>query len=135
MKKLLLISILLFSACRHGPTIAVARMAYFPSRGDQCQIKFIQTTPIEQSGQGPYHLVGSISLGEYGNNDPLSERYISIIRPKACAMGGDLITIAASAVTHGQTYLGTNRPSTSIVYVVLRYKKTIEQPDTKRKDI
>jgi len=102
-----------------GPRVSETRMAYLPPRPDDCSIAFITATVEEMSPLGPYQVVGHVVLQDAGIQNPFSAEYAGIVRPRACAMGGELVTIGMSGTTRGFA------SGTSTIYVVLRRKHPV----------
>jgi hypothetical protein len=101
-----------------GPNISETRMAYFPPKAEGCNLEVINKALASGENfalpDSPYEIVGMIGLGENGTQDPFSDRYMAIVRPRACKMGGDAISLMASQTTN--QYI-TN--ATGTAYVVL----------------
>lgn len=94
-----------------------------PARDANCSLEFIKANMTElSSGTGQWELLGQIVLQEEGVQDPFAERYRAIVRPRACAMGGEAVAIVMSATSEGLTTSGS---ATS--YGVLR-KRTDQSP-------
>ncbi|MCB9555046.1 MAG: hypothetical protein H6707_03005 [Deltaproteobacteria bacterium] len=105
---------LALAAC--GPSISQVTMAYLPPRAADCEIAFAPSIPIEQQRPGgPYIVLGHITIAETGITNPFSPRYAQIVRPRACAMGGELVTIGAHATS--QQMIGSG---SGTVYTVLK---------------
>ena len=59
-----------------------------------------------------------IGFGENGTKDPFSERYMTMVRPRACKMGSDAISLMASQTSNASI---TN--ATGTAYVVLHKRE------------
>lgn len=106
----------LLGAC--GPNISETKMAYFPPRAETCNVEVVNGALASGANfalpDSPYEIVGMIGLGENGTQDPFSDRYMAIVRPRACKMGGDAISLMASQTSNASI---TN--ATGTAYVVL----------------
>ena len=117
----------LLTAC--GPSVMVGRMAYFPPRGEDCQVQILNgalmTPATFAAADSPYEIVGTVALGETGHQDPFSERYLAIVRPNACRMGGDAISLMSSQTFSSPQLI---RDGTSTAYVILHKRGSAPQP-------
>jgi hypothetical protein len=103
-----------------GPNVTEARTVNAPARDENCSLEFIKANMTElSSGTGEWELLGQIVLQEEGIQDPFAERYRAIVRPRACAMGGEAVAIVMTATSEGLTTSGS---ATS--YGVLRKRST-----------
>lgn len=107
-----------------GPSILVGRMAYFPPRPDDCNVEVLngatQDPSLFATPNSEYEIAGTIGLGEMGIQDPFSEKYMSLVKPRACRMGGDAVSLMAS---HTITSPEMIRSGTSTAYVVLHRRR------------
>jgi hypothetical protein len=93
-------------------------MASVAPRPPNCELEFLQLTIGQISPAAPeyeYEVVGHIALGENGVQDPLQEKYRQLVRPRACAMGGEAVAILQQAT--GSSVLGSG---TAVDYAVVR---------------
>lgn len=91
-----------------GPSISEMRTVNAPARDPNCSLEFIKANMTElSSGTGQWELLGQIVLQEEGVQDPFAERYRAIVRPRACAMGGEAVAIVMSATSEGLTTSGS----------------------------
>jgi hypothetical protein len=103
-----------------GPNVTEMRTVSAPARAEDCSLEFIKANMNElSSGTGEWEMLGQIVLQEEGVQDPFAERYRAIVRPRACAMGGEAVAIVMSATSEGLTTSGS---ATS--YGVLRKRTT-----------
>lgn len=94
------LSMLVAGGC--GPSVSEVRMASYPPREPNCDLEFVKINMAELStNQGPWELVGQIVINETGTQDPFAEEYRAIVRPRACAMGGEAVGILMSATSEG----------------------------------
>jgi hypothetical protein len=117
-----------------GPSLVESIRISAPPRPADCQLEFLQLKVEEfmipdmramaapaLSGLMPkpstYELVGTISLGDAGVQNPFEQRYKDLVRPRACNMGGEGVTIMAQSTAQGS--LGAFG-STAITYAIVR---------------
>jgi len=101
-----------------GPDIKERRLGFYPSREPRCSLEFVQADMRMMGPSGPWEVVGYISISEKHISDPFSEKYRAIVRPRACRMGGEAVTIMQAASResgHGST--------TGTTWGVLRYRR------------
>ena len=111
------LSVCLLAGC--GPSVSEVRMANYPPREDNCVLEFVKADMGQlSSNEGPWELIGQIVLQEEGTQDPFAEEYRAIVRPRACAMGGEAVTIVMNATSEGLVSSGT-----AISYGVLRKRR------------
>ncbi|WP_433927610.1 hypothetical protein AB3662_31455 [Sorangium cellulosum] len=108
--------------------MSVMRMVPVPPRPDSCELEFLQL-PMEQlSPTGAYEMIGNVALSETGVQDPFQERYREIVRPHACQMGGEGVTILMQATNSTATGSGS-----SVVYTVVRKRQAPGAPAAPQK--
>jgi len=117
--------VLLASGC--GPTINETRMQAYPSRGKTCELEFVKLDMNALSSpQGTWQVIGYVSIGDGGTQDPFSEDLRAIVRPRACSMGGEGVTVMMNSVN--QVTLVT---ASAVTYGVLRHR-TVEDNTPKK---
>ncbi|WP_394826072.1 hypothetical protein [Pendulispora albinea] len=109
-----------------GPAVGEARIgAPRPPKPENCTLQFasISDTDTQQGGKfgagGEYEGIGVVMIGADEGTDAMSEKIREIVRPKACAMGGEMLSLAVSGV-------GANRrghPQQNIVFQVWARRK------------
>jgi len=112
---------LLLAAC--GPSVSEVRTAYYPPHEKACALEFVQADMGQLGPGAPWELVGHVIIGEAGTGDPFSEKYRNIVRPRACAMGGDAVAILLATKTQVMLARGS-----STDYVVLRHPTAAGEP-------
>ena len=85
----------LLSAC--GPSIVEHRTAYLPPREGNCRLDHVTTTMADFAPDGRYEVIGNIMLAERGPHGPFDPDYLAEVDPRACAMGGDAVTVMQAA--------------------------------------
>jgi hypothetical protein len=79
-----------------------------PAREPNCSLDFIKADMNAlSSGAGEWEMLGQIVLQEEGVQDPFAERYRAIVRPRACAMGGEAVAILMNTTAQGLTMDGS----------------------------
>jgi hypothetical protein len=120
MAGLLCLSSLAAAGC--GPAIAEQRIGYSPPRPETCAVTVVNGAMKDPmmwaAASGPYELLGTISLNESGTVDPFSDESLNIVRPRACRMGGDAISLMVST----QSTVGL-ASGTGTSYAVLRKRQ------------
>jgi hypothetical protein len=103
-----------------GPAVGETRTVIRPAKSEDCKLELVSVTSAQmQSGAGfgsggTYEMIGVISIGAEEGTDPMSEEIRRLVRPRACSMGGDVVTLLASGT-------GANRrgfAQQNIVYTV-----------------
>ncbi|MEM9691454.1 MAG: hypothetical protein AAGA56_02825 [Myxococcota bacterium] len=112
-----LVSIAFVSICcaACGPNIMEQRMGNYPPRPDDCNLEVLSQMPPVGVGS-EWQVAGTVVLTENGTSDPMSEENRSIVRPRACAMGGEALTINAMVAQQG----AFSSHATGTTYFVLR---------------
>jgi hypothetical protein len=109
-----ILSVTLLFGC--GPSVGEVRVANYPPREPNCGLEFVTVDMKELSdNKGPWELIGHVVLSQEGKQDPFAEEYKAIVRPRACAMGGEAVAIVMNATAEGAMSSGT-----TISYGVLR---------------
>jgi hypothetical protein len=106
-----------------GSSIGESRLAYYPAREAGCQLQFVQQDMNQMGPTGPWEVVGYVTISETGVADPFSQEYREIVRPRACGMGGEAVTIIQS--TTNQTAMASG---SATIYCVLRRRQAGVQP-------
>lgn len=89
---------LLLAGCA-PETVNVAQMIVAPPRPDDCRLELTGGAPTEMSN---WDLLGMVTLtrGNTSGLDPSSEDVRSLIRPKACRLGGTSVALMTNAQAH-----------------------------------
>ena len=98
-----------------GPTINESRLAFVPSRGDTCELDFVQATGADMSPGGKWRVIGYITIGGLGKTDPFAPENRNIVRPRACRMGATSVAIAVTSTTETMINSGS-----TVAYAALR---------------
>jgi hypothetical protein len=67
---------------------------------------------------GPWEILGYINISEKHVENPFSEKYRALVRPRACNMGGEAIAIMQAASRESPSASGSGT-----TWAVLRYRR------------
>lgn len=115
---------LLFATAACGsssPHVSTMRTGgLFPARAADCQL-VLQPGAVDGQMMLTHDVVGMLSIdGADANEPPNSPRLLALLKPQACALGGEVVTVGMSA---NYTYPGTLHGDDSRhMYMVLRKK-------------
>jgi hypothetical protein len=99
-----------------GPKVTEVRTASYPPREENCSLEFVKVDMADVSSKdGTWEMIGQIVLQGLGEQDPFAEEARAIVRPRACAMGGDAVGLVLHATNQGALSSGT-----AISYGVLK---------------
>lgn len=91
-----------------GPKVSELRTASYPPREENCALEFVKVDMADVSSKdGTWEMIGQIVLQGLGEQDPFAEEARAIVRPRACAMGGDAVGIVLHATSQGVISSGT----------------------------
>lgn len=91
------------------------------AKAPTCPLKFVPVGSREMMPGAPfgpggqYEMVGVVAVGADAGSDPMSEPIRKLVRPRACALGGEVISLASSATTQNRNQL---RAQQSIMFTV-----------------
>jgi hypothetical protein len=95
-----------------GPYVSESRMNAAPARPDDCELEFLHLQMMDMSPMGgTYEILGHVTVSNFSGTDPMSPENRALIRPRACAMGGEGVTIMLQA---------TNRAGSTTNFTVVR---------------
>ena len=107
-----------------GPNVMEMRTVVAPGRASNCELEFRNFTMDELApGSGSHEVIGHVVLSEPGIQDPFQQKYRDIVRPRACAMGGEGVTILGS--TTNNTVMGSGSATD---YAVVRKRADPSAP-------
>jgi hypothetical protein len=115
MQKTLLVLSLLALGVGCGPSISEVRMIAAPPREPTCELEFLNLTIEQLSPAGTHEILGDVVLAQSGIQDPYQPKYRDIVRPRACAMGGEAVTILNAATSSSAMGSGS-----TTVYAIVR---------------
>jgi len=94
-----------------------------PPREAGCALEFVKLDMMDLSSEtGTWQVIGYVALADNGAQDPFSEKNRAIVRPRACQMGGEGVTLMASATN--ETIVSTG---SRITYGVLRHRSSVAE--------
>jgi hypothetical protein len=118
--------IVLLAACG-APAVGETRMGLrHTGRPANCSLQLVSIqagdmAPGARFGSGgELEMVGMVTIGADAGTDPFSEPMKQIVRPRACAMGGEVVSLLAS----GSDSNAYGRPQQSIAYTVWARRAT-----------
>jgi hypothetical protein len=76
-----------------GPDVTETRMGFYPPRDRRCPLEFVSADLRTMGPASPWELIGYVTVSEKNPENPFSPKYREIVRPRACDMGGEAITI------------------------------------------
>ncbi len=95
--------LLLLAACGGGPpAVGSTRMVMLPAKPANCPLELVAVqagdmAPGARFGAGgQYQMIGAVSLGLAQGTDIMSESVRGLVRPRACAMGGEVVSLLAT---------------------------------------
>jgi hypothetical protein len=113
----ILAALLALSGCVEA--VSVSRNMPAPSRPADCELELVQADMMELSPMGTrWDYLGTVSIGANHNLDPTSEAARTMIRAKACELGGTSVALMVSS--NGSSPMGS---SGALMYAVLRPKQ------------
>jgi hypothetical protein len=80
-----------------GPEIKETRLGFYPAREPACNLEFVQWDTRILQANGPWEVLGYLEISEKNPADPFSPKYRKIVRPRACHMGADAVSLVQSA--------------------------------------
>jgi hypothetical protein len=85
-----------------APAVGEVRMVVLPARAANCELELVSVQPDDMApghrfgSGGQYQMIGAITLGLARGTDVMSEPIRALIRPRACAMGGEVVSLLAT---------------------------------------
>jgi hypothetical protein len=120
---IILVAALTCVAC--GPDIKETRMGFYPPREPACSLEFVQYDARLIGPTAAWELLGYIEISEKHASDPFAPKYRKIIRPRACSMGGEAVTLVQAASKDSRFGSGTG-----VTFGVLRRRQAPGGPPT-----
>lgn len=118
----LMASLLLVAACgSSSPKVETMRTGgMFPARASDCPLE-LHNGNLDGQMVMAYDIVGFINVTNADDGEPPnSPRILALLKPQACALGGEIVNVGLSA---NVTYPGSFRGDDSThMYMVLRKK-------------
>jgi hypothetical protein len=91
------LALLLIAGC--GPTISESRLAFYRSRGDDCDLGFIQPSGSSKPLGDKWVVIGYVSVDGVGKGDPLTSKNRELVRGRICQMGGTAVAVAVPGMS------------------------------------
>jgi hypothetical protein len=98
--------VLAIAACHTGPAVGVVNMGLpHASRPADCALELTAVTAADMApgarfGEGGrYEMVGAVTIGADDGTSPYSPEIKQLVRPRACAMGGEVVSLLASGTS------------------------------------
>lgn len=96
----LLLALLTLAAC--GPAVGEVRSLARPPKPEGCPLELVEVGPADMQpgaafgADGQFEQIGIVSIGASVDTDAMSDEIRNIVKPRACAMGGDAVSLLAS---------------------------------------
>jgi hypothetical protein len=119
-----LVIVLALAACAPKAGQSDIRMIAAPPREANCKLDMVQVDITAVSFNQKWDVLGYVNLADNGAQDPFAESNKKLVRPRACAMGGTVVAIAANAMASNRF----NQQGSIISYMVLRPKTWAQGP-------
>lgn len=95
----LFLSLALLTIAGCGPTISESRLAFYRSRGDDCDLGFIQPNRSDKPLGDKWVVIGYVSVDGVGRGDPLTNKNRELVRARICQMGGTAVAVAVPGMS------------------------------------
>lgn len=90
----------LLSMAGCGPTISESRLAFYHSRGEDCDLGFVEGKDANGTLGDKWVVIGYVSVdGIPKGSDPLAARNRELARSRICQMGGTAVAVAVPGMT------------------------------------
>ena len=110
-----------------GPAVGEVRTGLpHQARGENCQLELVSITASDMApgarfgSGGQYEMVGMVTVGADEGTDAFSAKIKELVRPRACRMGGEVVSLLASG-TDSNAY---GHAQQSIAYQVWARRNT-----------
>ncbi len=110
-----------------GPAVGEVRTGLpHTSRPADCQLQLVSVSagdmaPGARFGSGgEYEMIGMVTIGADSGTDAFSDEMKKLVRPRACRMGGEIVSLLAS----GSDANAYGHPQQSIAYTVWAKRST-----------
>lgn len=118
--------IVLLAACASHDVQTMRMGGVFPSRPSNCGLE-LRTGTLTYELTSNYDTVGTVMIRGESGEAPNSPRLLSMLKPEACKLGGEVVLVNTSAnVTYPGTFHGDDSHHS---YLVMR-KKTAQDTTT-----
>jgi hypothetical protein len=89
------LSLLALFGC--GPRVDQLRLAWASPRAPDCAIEFLELGIADVAPTGTWEILAHVTVSDHGDRDPVGLELRDLVRPRACALGGEAITILAES--------------------------------------
>jgi hypothetical protein len=109
------------------PAIGETRTVVLPPRPADCSLELVSVQAADMApgarfgGGDQYQMIGVIGLGLDPGVDVMSESVRALVRPRVCAMGGEVVSLLSGGDDHRAARVGRSTidvVQTSIVFTV-----------------
>ncbi len=96
----LIVFLLTLVAC--GPAVGEVRVHTRPEKPATCELQMVEVSAADMGPDGKFgptgemEMIGSVMIGAKEGTDAMADEIKALVRPRACAMGGDAISLLAS---------------------------------------
>ena len=87
----------LFAGCGPVAGLNETRVAHAEPRAADCKLELLHIPQGDPQANTFFRLLGHITVMEAGGHDPLSYKMRDIVVPRACRMGGQILSISLSS--------------------------------------
>jgi hypothetical protein len=105
-----------------GPAVGEVRMgAPHPPKRADCRLEFVSVSARDMApgarfgSGGKYEMIGVVNIGANEGTDAMSEEIRQLVRPRACGMGGEVLSLLATGAAQ---YRGQLRAQQNISFTV-----------------
>ena len=108
-----------------GPKVGIneTRTMFAPSLPADCPLKLVEVDITSVEFNQTWDVLGYVTLMDTGTQDPAAAGNRALVRPRACAMGGSSVAVAANSASSNMMGTGSG-----LVYMVLRPKAWKQAP-------
>jgi hypothetical protein len=103
-----------------GPAVGGSQMVVLAPKPADCPLELVTIHPEDMApggkfgAGGKYQMIGVVALGLDSGTNPMSPEVRKLVRPRACAYGGEVVSLLAS----GDSSNGHGVPQTDVVFTV-----------------
>jgi hypothetical protein len=103
-----------------GPAVGGSQMVVLAPKPPDCPLELVTIHPEDMApgarfgAGGQYQMIGVVALGLDQGTNPMSPEVRKLVRPRACAYGGEVVSLLVG----GDSSNGYGRPQTDVVYTV-----------------
>jgi hypothetical protein len=104
-----------------GPAVGGSQMVVLAPKPPDCPLELVTIHPEDMApggrfgAGGQYQMIGVVALGLDQGTNPMSPEVRKLVRPRACAYGGEVVSLLA---TGDSQHAGQFRAQTDVVFTV-----------------